>query len=127
MREIVAYLFFGALTTLVNTAVYFAASWGLSMSAWLSTVVAFVFAVTFAFFTNKFLVFRDGGREKARRQAWQFFLARVATMAVAAGALALFVDMMEWNEIAVYVAVQVFVVVANYIVGKFYIFKSTPE
>jgi putative flippase GtrA len=127
MREIVAYLFFGVLAALVNTVVYFAASWGFGLPAWLSTVVAFIFAVVFAFFTNKFWVFKNKQRGETARQAWQFAASRTCTMAIAAAAMLVFVDTLGWNEVVIYVLSQGFVTAANYIVGKFFIFRSIPE
>ena len=67
-EELLLYLFFGGLTTLVSAVSYFIASWGFGASAWLSSVISWFFAVTFAFFTNKIFVFKSKTTEKKAAQ-----------------------------------------------------------
>lgn len=54
-----SYLFFGILTTLVNYAVYLPCYNLFHLSASVSNIVAWVFAVVFAYLTNKPFVFRS--------------------------------------------------------------------
>ena len=57
--DIVTYLFFGVLTTLVNYAVYLPCYNLLGLSAAISNVIAWVVAVAFAYLTNKPWVFKS--------------------------------------------------------------------
>ena len=57
-----SYLFFGVLTTLVNYAVYLPCYNLFHLSASASNIVAWVFAVVFAYLTNKPFVFRSHPR-----------------------------------------------------------------
>ena len=71
IREMISYVFFGALTTLVNWCVYVFLTWALGMQSYprgaaayvlignVSTLAAWVLSVLFAFFTNKRYVFRS--------------------------------------------------------------------
>ncbi|MCL2168393.1 MAG: GtrA family protein [Defluviitaleaceae bacterium] len=123
-REIIMYLFFGVLTTIVNGTFHFLASWGLGLASWLSAVIAWVFAVTFAFFVNKFFVFQSKEKEgKAVTQAALFFGARLASLGINAAIMLIFVDLMQFNEPMIFVIGQAVVFVLNYIASKFVIFK----
>ena len=124
-REQIAYLFFGGLTTLVNWGTYalltvfppFA-----NLSA--ANAVAWLAAVLFAFFTNKFFVFRHKSDEHILREFLTFFGARVLSGIVEIGGFALLVDVMHLNDWLVKIAISVFVVLANYVLSKFLIFKK---
>ena len=52
-REIILYLFFGGITTLVNAIVHFGLSFGIGLDAWLAGAIANAAAIIFAFFVNK--------------------------------------------------------------------------
>jgi len=125
-REIILYLFFGGLTTVVNTVCYFVASWGLGLSAWLSSVVAWFFAVIFAFVTNKIFVFesRGKGKKETKKEAVLFFTARLASLGLIAGIMLVFVDLMGLNELLFFIIGQVVVLVFNYLASKLFIFKK---
>lgn len=58
-RDIVSYLVFGVLTTLVNYAIYLPLYNFAHLSGGWSNAIAWVGAVIFAFFTNKPFVFRS--------------------------------------------------------------------
>ena len=58
-EEVISYLFFGGLTTLVNYIVYLPCYNILQWSGTLSNAVAWVVAVAFAFVTNKPFVFKS--------------------------------------------------------------------
>ena len=123
-REIILYIFFGGLTTLVSAVFYFLASWGLGASAWLSSIISWVFAVSFAFVTNKLFVFQSKQKEGAARQAVLFFVARLASLFINTAIMLIFVDLLAFNEPIVFVAGQVVVLIFNYIASKFLIFKK---
>ena len=57
--DILAYLFFGVLTTVLNYIIYLPCYNVLHLSASVSNVIAWVFAVVFAYLTNKPFVFRS--------------------------------------------------------------------
>ena len=58
-REFIAYIIVGAATTLIAVGVYFLA-WKMIGIAFVATAVSWCVAVVFAFFANKFAVFRSG-------------------------------------------------------------------
>jgi len=125
-NEVFLYLFFGGLTTVVSTVTHFGFSWVLGLPAWLSSVIAWVFAVVFAFFTNKIFVFKSktNTKKQAAREATLFLAARLITMAINTGIMLVFVDIMELNEPVFFVIGQAVIVILNYIFSKLIIFKK---
>ena len=58
-KEVISYLFFGVLTTVVNFVVYFACTDGLHINYLAATAVSWVAAVLFAYVTNRKWVFES--------------------------------------------------------------------
>ena len=56
-KEILLYLFFGALTTVVSIGSFAALQVGLGMNVLVANVISWILAVTFAFITNRIWVF----------------------------------------------------------------------
>ncbi len=124
-QEQISYLFFGGMTTLVNFFTY-AILTGVNedFNKTLANVLAWFAAVLFAFFTNKFFVFRNKSGEHILREFLAFFSARALSGLVEIGGFALFVEVLGWNDWIVKIAIAVFVVIANYVLSKFLIFKK---
>ena len=125
-REIILYLFFGGLTTLVNAIVHFGLSFGVGLDAWLAGAIANAVAITFAFFVNKIYVFasKQAGPAGVLREFALFVSSRVAFSAMAVGIIFVFVDFLGLNEIVFFVVSQVFMIVANYVASKWFIFRK---
>ena len=124
-REQIAYLFFGGLTTLVNWGAYaLLTGFCESLNKSLANAIAWLAAVLFAFFTNKFFVFRHASGEHIFREFLAFFGARVLSGLVEIGGFALLVDGLHQSDWLVKIAISVFVVIANYVLSKFLIFKK---
>lgn len=125
-RDILAYLFFGGLTTLVNFLVYTPLHSWLHLSAAVSNVIAWVVAVAFAYLTNKPFVFQshDWSRETVLPELGKFVGCRVGSGLLETGFLALTVDLLHWNGIVMKVIAAVAVVILNYIGSKLLVFKK---
>jgi len=128
-REIILYLFFGGITTIINAIVHFALSFGMGLDAWLANAAANAIAIIFAFFVNKIYVFAS--KTKVRidvlREFLLFVSSRAAFSAMAVGIIFVFVDILGLNEIVFFVVSQVFMIVANYIVSKWLVFKKNKK
>jgi putative flippase GtrA len=125
-REILLYLIFGGATTLVNFIFYAVASFGLGLSAWLSSIIAWVFAVSFAFVTNKIYVFESKTKDKIglAREFSLFIGARIASGAINTALMYIFVDILAFNELVMFALCQIFVIVFNYVASKWLIFRK---
>ena len=124
-REPIAYLFWGGMTTLVNFAVYFLCTGPLQIHDLAGNVLAWAAAVAFAFVVNKLWVFRSKSWARGRvfRELGQFVSARLLSGAMETGILWLFVDLLRFDDGPVKIAASVLVVLFNYIISKWIIFK----
>ncbi len=151
-REVVLYVVFGVLTTAINYVVFIGLDflfgkdtpvwagtitvlswqWAVVVKFWmLSNVAAFVAAVSFAFVTNRNIVFAAGGktgdrksdRREAFRQGVLFWLARLVSLAMEYGILYVLMDVLGLTDLVSKVVSNVFVVVVNYFFSKFVVFS----
>ena len=89
LKELVVYIFFGVLTTLVDTGVFYGLEWLLrprwgDHSYLFSTIAAFLSATVFAFVVNKLFVFKQKSwaRRLVLHEAWTFLAARLFSFAL---------------------------------------------
>ena len=100
-KEIISYLFFGVMTTLVNFVSFWAFNKILGESLYLiSNVIAWVISVVFAYVTNKLWVF-ESKSWKFRvllKEVPEFFAARVFSLCVEECGLWLLVDKLGFDK-----------------------------
>lgn len=125
-KELIAYLIFGVLTTLINYVVYVAGILVFHIDYITSNWLAWFVAVLFAFFTNKRYVFHSLSWDKhlVFRELWQFISARIFAVLVETALLWLFVTVLGYNELYIKIFTNVVVVVLNYVASKWIIFKD---
>ena len=126
-KEIITYLIFGGLTTVINFIVYIACTKGFGINEIISNVIAWVISVLFAYITNKIYVFDSKSKDIKTifKEIISFFACRVATLVVFDIALFwLMVNVLNINDIAVKVINQVLVIVFNYVFSRVIIFKK---
>ena len=122
--DILSYLFFGALTTLVNFLVYFPLYNWLQLSAAVSNSAAWVVAVAFAYITNKPFVFKslDWSLKIVLPELSKFVGCRIGSGLLETLALWLLVDIMGCNGNWIKIIVSILVVVLNYVSSKWIVF-----
>ena len=124
--DIVVYLFFGVLTTVVNYLVYLPCFNWLGLSAPFSNGVAWVVAVAFAYLTNKPWVFksRDWSAKTVVPELGKFVTCRLGSGLLETGILLVTVDMLHWNGNVMKLIVSVLVVIWNYVASKLLVFRN---
>ena len=124
--DIISYLFFGGLTTLVNFVVYFPLYNYLGISATVSNAVAWVFAVAFAYLTNKPFVFKshDWSAGTVIPELTKFVGCRVGSGALETLLILLTVDTLHWDGNIMKIITSVLVVILNYIGSKWLVFTK---
>lgn len=124
--DIISYLFFGVLTTLVNYLVYLPCYNYFSLSATLSNVIAWAVAVTFAFLTNKPFVFKshDWSAKTLIPELVSFLGCRVGSGALETGILLICCDILGWNANLWKIITSILVVILNYIGSKLLVFRK---
>ena len=124
--DILSYLFFGVLTTLVNYLVYFPLYNLAGLSATVSTIIAWVVAVVFAFLTNKPFVFKshDWSMKTVKPELIKFVGCRIGSGVMEVAIIWLTVDILCWNGNWMKIVVSVLVIILNYIGSKLLVFKK---
>ena len=121
----VIYLVFGVLTTVVNYAVYLPLYNFVGLPASVCNGIAWVAAVAFAYVTNKLFVFESKSwGDGVLGELLRFVGSRVASGAVETVSLLLTVDILGWNGNIMKLLLAVFVIVFNYVLSKFFVFKK---
>ncbi len=142
-KELLSYLIFGVLTTLVNLASFWLFTKILGDDFYLvNNAIAWVVGVIFAFVTNKLFVFdsKNWNIKTAGKELVEFVGARLFSFGVEEGGLWLFVDLLGFDEKSITVlgftitgqiiaklALAVIVVILNYFFSKFIIFKKSKN
>ena len=125
-RDVLLYLFFGVLTTVVNYVVYLPCYNVLGLSGSVSNVIAWVGAVAFAYLTNKPFVFRshDWSAKTVLPELTKFVGCRIGSGALETAIILVTVDWLGWNGNAMKLLTSVLVVVLNYIGSKLLVFRK---
>ena len=123
--EVLSYLIFGVLTTVVNYLVYLPVYNILGLSAALSNALAWVVAVAFAYLTNKPFVFKshDWSAKTVIPELTKFVACRVGSGAAETLILLVTVDILRWDGNIWKLATSVLVVILNYIASKLVVFR----
>ena len=124
--DILLYLFFGVLTTLVNFLVYFPLYNWIHLSGTLSNVIAWAVSVAFAYLTNKPFVIKshDWSAKTVIPELSKFVGCRVGSGALETLVIFVTVDLLAWNGNIMKVLVSVAVVILNYVASKWFVFKQ---
>ena len=123
-REIFWYVFFGALTTLINIVAYWMLYYVISASNTMSTIIAWVLSVIFAYITNKLWVFEKGDKSTLKEAA-EFFIARLSTGILDLFVMYVFVELLLFEGGIIKILSNVIVVVLNYLLSKLFVFRKS--
>ena len=125
-KQLVLYLFFGICTTAINTVAYCLFYEVLAWSNISCTILAWIFAVVFAFITNKIFVFesRKTGAAECWKEVTSFFGCRLLTGILDALIMIVAVDILRRNGLLWKLITNIMVIIINYIASKFVIFKK---
>lgn len=129
-KEIINYLIIGALTTVISLIVYYALVLtildpGNSLELQIANVISWIFAVLFAYFTNRKYVFES--KSEGFGEMIKFFLSRIGTLLVDMALMYVFVSSLHFNDKIMKVIVQIIVIILNYILSKFIVFKGDKK
>lgn len=150
-KEIVSYVFFGVMTTIVNLAVFYLTKQLFAAIGWNgvfnsivpedskivelfsggseyldANLIAWVAGVIFAFVTNKLFVFESKSWKPsvAGKEFTGFVGARVFSLVVEMLGMFVMVTLLTWNELVAKLIVGVVVIIMNYIFSKLLIFRK---
>ena len=124
--ELVAYLFAGVATTVVNYVAYFIATRVFGLSVMPGTWAAWVIAVAFGYAVNKVFVFRTHCESVGAlvKEAASFFAMRLVSLGAESVLMYATVEVLHLNDLAMKLATNLLVVLLNYVFSKLLIFKK---
>ncbi|MBO5872869.1 MAG: GtrA family protein [Clostridia bacterium] len=122
-KEKLLYLFFGFLTTVISIAVFAFFTEVLQIDSLISNIISWIFAVAFAFVTNRKWVFSESGQSFIV-DALYFYLARLTTLVFEEAVIFVFITLLDLNALVVKAASQIAVIILNYLISKFVVFRK---
>lgn len=127
-EEVIRYLIIGILTTIVSLATYYILTFTVldpkvSIQLQITNVISWIVSVTFAYFTNRKYVFKLK-EKKNIKEASKFYLSRLSTLLLDMLLMQIFVIRLKFNDKIIKLIVQFVVIVLNYVLSKFLVFKS---
>lgn len=128
-KSLIMYGIFGVLTTLVNIVSYHILYNNLQVSNVISTCIAWILSVLFAFITNKLFVFESKSFEMKLllKEISSFFTCRFLTGLLDVGIMYVAVDVMSLNALFWKILSNVLVIIINYVLSKLIIFKKSID
>lgn len=122
--EVISYLVCGVLTTVVSYVGYFIARIFTGVLA--SQCISWVFAVAFAYVSNKIFVFLsdDWSLPVLKKELIPFISCRIFSFFVDTAFMEITVSLLGWNEPAMKLLSNVFVLLINYVGSKLLVFKK---
>ena len=125
-KEVILYLVFGGLTTLVNIVSYAVFVRIINMGTVAGTSGAWLVSVIFAYITNKMFVFesKTDTFDLLVKECVSFFGCRLTTGFLDVAIMYFSVDLLHFNDIVMKIISNVLVVILNYIFSKLFIFKK---
>ncbi len=134
-KEIINYLIFGILTTLVNLITKYILLFTVlnptnGFQLQIAIILSWIAGVLFAYFTNRKFVFESKNENKLK-EFISFVVARIATLLLEMFIMWFFVTLLKLNSdlyVVIFTLVaQVAVVIGNYIFSKLFVFKKTDK
>ena len=124
-KEIILYVIFGVLTTIVNFSVFYLLTL-VGLNENFSNVISIILAVLFAYFTNRKFVFNSKAstfNEKIK-EFYKFILGRAFTMLVEVVGFYLLFNILGIEKFISKILISIIIIILNFFVSKFFAFKK---
>lgn len=125
-KETILYGIFGVLTTAINIISYYCLTNFIRIDFLISNALAWIMAFIFAYYTNSKYVFgyEAFGTKGSLQRFGKFFNSRIFTGVLDMLLMWFFVEIVLLNDSASKIIVNVLVIILNYVMSKFLIFKG---
>ncbi|MFL2124319.1 GtrA family protein [Marinilactibacillus psychrotolerans] len=125
-NEVISYLFFGVLATIVNIGIFYFFDTLLNTPYLIANGLSIIGAILFAFFTNKKYVFKSNttSKEESFREFILFVGFRLASGVFDMLSMYILVSLLTVDTNISKILTQFIVVVVNYVFSKVFIFKQ---
>ena len=127
-KEVIMYLIFGVLTTIVALVVYYGLIFTIlnpesAIQLQIANILSWVAGVIFAYITNRKYVFESKETNKAKEIS-KFVTSRLSTLFLDMLVMFIGVTLLKANDKIIKLISQVLVIVGNYILSKLFVFKG---
>lgn len=129
LKELISYIFWGGVTTVVNWGTYALCAGLLSITPNVSNIISWIAAVAVAYITNKLFVFENKSWDDFGKELGLFLSARIFSGVIEIIGLPVLMNILDWGSLfgiegfGEKLILSVIVVVLNYFFSKFVIFK----
>lgn len=125
-REVIFYIIFGVLTTLVNIVVSTLLEKFLHVEGNLASTIGIICSILFAYFTNRKWVFNSTANSLAEKgkEFGKFILGRLFTMVVEMVGFYLLYSVCLIPFLISKCSISVIVIILNFFISKFFAFKK---
>ncbi len=130
-EELINYLIIGILTTIVSLATYYLLTLTVldannKVYLQIANIISWLASVTFAYFTNRKFVFKVKNKSNIK-ECLNFYISRISTLLIDMIIMYIFVSRLKFDNKIVKLISQVVIIILNYILSKFIVFKSSKE
>ena len=127
-EEVLSYLIFGVLTTIVSLLIYYALVLTIlnpnkAVELQIANIISWIGSVLFAYVTNRKYVFKSKNKN-IFKEITSFYSGRIITLLLDMGVMFIFVTLLHGNDKVFKLVSQVLVVIGNYIISKLLVFKN---
>lgn len=127
-KEVIMYLIFGVLTTVVSLVTYYVLTLTIlnpnsALQLQLANIISWIVSVAFAYVTNRKFVF-ESKSENIVKELSSFVGGRVLTLLMDMAIMFIFVTLLHFNDKIFKIVSQAVVIVANYVISKLFVFKE---
>lgn len=130
-EELINYLIIGILTTVVSLVTYYLLTLTIldannKVYLQIANIISWLASVTFAYFTNRKYVFKVKNKSNIK-ECLNFYISRISTLLIDMIIMYIFVSRLKFDNKIVKLIAQVAIIILNYILSKFIVFKSSKE
>lgn len=127
-KEIINYLIFGILTTLVSLLTYYLLVFTIlnpnnPIELQLANIISWITCVTFAYITNRKYVFNSIDKN-IKKELIKFYSSRLSTLFLDMLIMFIFVTKLKFNDKIIKIIIQILIIILNYILSKLLVFKN---
>ena len=127
-KEVIMYLIFGVLTTIVSLAVYYVLILTLlnpenAIQLQIANILSWIAGVAFAYVTNRKFVFESKEKNKFKELS-KFVASRFTTLFLDMLIMFVGVTCLHGNDKIIKLISQVLVIIGNYVFSKIFVFKK---
>lgn len=125
-KEVITYVIFGVLTTLVNLIIFYIMASTLNVEENISNAIAIIVAILFAYFTNRKWVFNSNAEtlKEKLNEFGKFMIGRAFSMVVELIGFFIMFNILNIQEFISKIIISIIIIIMNFFISKFFAFKT---